>query len=572
MFGYIITNDDKCVYSSLVIDVRIEINTYKPLEILKRFIHKDDIYDDMFSSCKKFRLDYNNLNYVLVSKQIHIKEYMITELRFDVTSIDRLNMLSKMNHTIKEPMNNIISIITLLQDTKLNQEQKEYFTMLNKTSIALVTVLNDVSDFLKTSSGNIKISKDKMNLIHIIENVKDIMLYTLETRKVSYEYSVQEKVMNIISDKNKIKQILVYLLKFILKNVSDCKVILDVANTTCITPVSNNLINFDITVLGNTEYLKCISDIEYCTIYKDTWATISILIANDLVSILGGKVGIKYSDIDCGGKISFNVPYTISSGNVIRKVFIISSNTTTRLNLVEVIEKFDATVFMYNDIREVVRFDSKNNFDIGIIDISDTQGSIESKDIKNIDCILNSNLKLVFLKSKSQSVENVKFYKVINNDGGMYNTLSNTLDGIFVMYTNMYRELKILIVDDIIVNQRIYMHSLNRLGQVNVKISNDGGECMKSIINSEYDIVFMDVKIPGVQTTVIMNMVNSGVIKSKCDYIIAVISSTHLKDTDVDVGIKYYKDIGFKDYLLKPISIMNIKACLDNYFNSSRIP
>jgi CheY-like chemotaxis protein len=563
MLGYVITYQDKCVYTNLKIDIK---NTEDPLKFLKECIYTDDINDitsiskNIFSSGEKFRLLYNDKKYVLVSKQVNIDKYTVTELEFALMNKDRLDILSKMNHFVKEPMNNIISIISLFGDTKLNLEQKEFVTLLNETSFALVSLLNDMCDFIKTSSGNIDISKDHLNLTYIMESIKDIIAYELDVKKIQYRYTVQQGLVHIISDKSKVKQILVYLLKFIMKIVHDCSISIDVVKSTS-NPKS---MDFDITVIGDTKALSCILDTSSEHINNAAWK-ISVLLANDLIFFLGGKTGIRYNVIENGSRISFSITHSTSVIDTMDcKVFILSPNIDTRLGLSEIIEKFDTTVFMYNDIREVVRFKYKHNFNIGIIDISESQSSIES----SIASVIDDNLKIIVLKTSHQKINSSKFYNVIDKNDNMYHSVSSILDGIFALYTNMYKEIKILVADDIMFNQRMYIHSLNRLGQLNVEITDNGGDCIKNMVNHDYDIVFMDIKIPDLQGTVIMNMIETGAIKSKCKYIVAVISTSNLKDTD----IQYYKDLGFSDYLVKPISIMNIKVCLSNYFSSLMTP
>ena len=83
--------------------------------------------------------------------------------------------LANMSHEIRTPLNGIVGMLTLLNDTVLSNEQRDYIDMLRECSINLMTIINDILDFSKLEAGKVKLDIDCHNLRGCIESVNDIL-------------------------------------------------------------------------------------------------------------------------------------------------------------------------------------------------------------------------------------------------------------------------------------------------------------------------------------------------------------------------------------------------------------
>lgn len=121
--------------------------------------------------------------------------------------------LANMSHEIRTPLNGIIGMLTLLNDTILSNEQRDYIDMLRECSINLMTIINDVLDFSKLDAGKVTLDVDCHSLRKCIESVNDILAAKVYEKSLEYNFVINPGVPEMIDiDANRFKQVLLNLL------------------------------------------------------------------------------------------------------------------------------------------------------------------------------------------------------------------------------------------------------------------------------------------------------------------------------------------------------------------------
>lgn len=561
MFGTIITQNEKYIYANSKI-FELITDESRPLDFILSRIYQEDITDDIFTSGNKFRFKYSETEtFTLISSQTLFSSYVVTELRYDTDYIDKLYLLNKSNHDIKQPISGIIGVISLLDTVKMNPEEKEYIHLLTDASLELVTIINDVSDFIKICNGTLVVKPEPMDLQHCLAKVNDISLPKMTSNDVTFKYYIKSDIPRIICDESRLQQVIVYILNILVKNITSGSISMYTSIET---------INRTEFVYFKILFDNCASDLAYVNTIKTQIRVkaysvkimdiLCLSIANDIITMMNG-IDVKYEQ-SC---VSFGIRYKpvscLKSIKATRKrIFVLSSNVNFRIQVPLELKKFETEVSVYSDLEELLFFTRKECFNLGIIDVIDNKKLRDR--LKNSIPVVSSTpchkkLPIVVVKQEKD---------FITNDSCILLTLPKITDVISVCRGLLNEEtvekakLNILLAEDILVNQQIMTNFLRLLGHDNITIANDGNQCIKHLTTGVYEIAFIDIHMPYISGDEIVDMAVSKKLKTRCSYFVAMV----LPNTQFDLP----KSKGFSDFITKPIHINDLKICFENYFKA----
>ena len=117
-------------------------------------------------------------------------------------------------------------------------------------------------------------------------------------------------------------------------------------------------------------------------------------------------------------------------------------------------------------------------------------------------------------------------------------------------------QLKILVAEDNIINQKLVLGLLKKFGHESVDIVENGREAIDSLNAKDYDVIFMDVHMPvmdGFQATKLIKKIHHH------DIIIIGLSANIFTENKMKC-----QEVGMDEYLEKPIDINKFKETLQN--------
>ncbi len=154
--------------------------------------------------------------YAEVERRIQVEEELI-KAKEDAIQSEKLKsaFLANMSHEIRTPMNGIIGFADLLNEAEDENELNEFIEIIKKNGEHLLNLINDIIDLSKIESGILKIHNQSFNLNQLTKEVYDLFVYDQHMVEagiaLTYENGLSNEQCHIITDRTRIKQIVINL-------------------------------------------------------------------------------------------------------------------------------------------------------------------------------------------------------------------------------------------------------------------------------------------------------------------------------------------------------------------------
>ena len=379
-------------------------------------------------------------------------------------------------------------------------------------------------------------------------------------------------------------------------------------------------IRFDITDTGcgitsfdKAKLFKSFSQIDNhvtAKVYQGTG--LGLAISKELVELMGGCIWLDWSEPHKGSRFSFVIqaeipvspetPVFSEECDAILKninVLIVDDNLYNRLSLTGIVTKWGMKPHSFSNSEEALYFTRLTQFDIGLIDICmpKCDGHTFATKLREQSEFNNKTMPLIALSSLGDKKPASKLFlthlikpikeaklkqlcidslrHVINTSSS---TTSNTNARNVITDTSAKQSLqcyiennelvtlkdniRILLAEDVYINQRVVVSFLNKLGFNNIQVVENGQQCLDYVFANTYDIVLLDIRMPLLNGEVVLKRIQehfSKIPEQNMPYIVAVTAYCLREDK------MKYLNMGFDDYIPKPVSLKDLNRCMSSF-------
>ncbi len=515
--------------------------------------------------------------------------------------VAKSRFLANMSHEIRSPMNSVMGMASLLRDTGLSHEQRNYVDSILSSGTKLLEMINDIIDYSRVESGAIRLEVQDFDPLDHLAEVCSLFAPLAEEKQIRLEYWSDPTVPFLLrGDILRIRQVWINMIGNALKFTHHGFVRISLHTervgerwVRLITTVRDSGIGIDSNRVD--ELFDAFMQVDDSETRRFGGSGLGLALSKRLCQLMGGDLMLTCNDPD-GSEFEMDCRAEVLSENAVGvdrdaskvielphlRVVAVDPSEFSRTNLERLLQFWNLPHETFADLSAMVQRGANHRANVILIhkdalkelsvavgevlrtlqqDVErvvihggalDNWKSVEAGDhLLKVDTVLDPRKLGRILRSSASEV--LKSDYSIARDVALASAKS-----VSQSFAQRF-PLRILLVEDNPMNQKVAVFMMEKLGY-HLTIANNGKEALEQLCELHPDLILMDLQMPVMGGIECCQLLRERFAPDESPYVCALTANVSIED---QLNCRH---ASMDDFLPKPVNRESLERVLKRAF------